>query len=97
MPRAILGQLSLNHIRNHKYSPYIYAILYRIHRNGAISIVIVNNENIPDSTVRIIFKNIIINYHASFLYRFGKSKILNDYERRRIIYIIRRNLKQIYQ
>jgi hypothetical protein len=93
MPRAILGQLSFNHVRNYEYSFYIRVILYGIYRNGAISAVIANNENIFDSTVRIIFKNIIINYHVSSLYRSGKSKILNDYERRRIIYAIRRDPK----
>jgi hypothetical protein len=93
MPRAILGQLSLNYVRNHEYSPYIRAILYGIYRNGATPTVIANNENISDFTVRIILKNIIINYHASSLYSSEKSKILNDYERRRIIRVIRRNPK----
>jgi hypothetical protein len=60
MPRAILGQLSPNHIRNYEYSFYIRAILYEMHRNKAISAVIANNENIFNSTVRIIFKNITI-------------------------------------
>jgi hypothetical protein len=78
MPRAILGQLSPNHIRNHEYSSYTRAILYEIYRNGAISAVIANNENIFNFTVLIIFKNTIINYYASSLYRSGKSKILND-------------------
>jgi hypothetical protein len=76
MPRAILDQLSPNHIRNHEYSPYTRAILYGIHRNGAISAVIANNENIPDSTVRTILKNIIINHHALSLYRSGNLKSL---------------------
>jgi hypothetical protein len=96
MPRAILSQLSPNYIRNHEYSPYIRAILYEIHRNKATPAVIANNENIPDSIVRIIFKNTIINHHASSLYRSERFKILNDYERRRIIRVIRRNSKQIY-
>jgi hypothetical protein len=47
MPRAILGQLSSNHIRNHEYSPYTRAILYEIYRNEAISAVIANNEIYP--------------------------------------------------
>jgi hypothetical protein len=93
MPRAILGQLSLNHIRNHEYSLYTRTILYGMHRNEIISAVIANNENISDSIVRIIFKNITINYYASSLYRSGKFKILNDYEHRRIIRTIRRNPK----
>jgi hypothetical protein len=97
MPRAILGQLSPNHVRNHEYSPYTRAILYGIHRNRATSAVIANNENIPDSTVRTIFKNITINHHASSLYRSGRPKILNDYERRRIIRAVRRDPKQTYQ
>jgi hypothetical protein len=85
--------LSSNYVRNYEYFSYIYAILYEIYRNRAISAVIANNENILDSIVRIIFKNIIINYHVSFLYRSGKFKIFNDYERRRIIRIIQRDPK----
>jgi hypothetical protein len=64
-----------------------------MHRNGANPAVIANNENIPDSIFRIILKNTIINHHALSLYRSGRSKILNDYERRRIIRAVRRNLK----
>jgi hypothetical protein len=68
-----------------------------MHRNGANPAVIANNENIPDSIVRIIFKNTIINHHASSLYRSERFKILNDYERRRIIRAVRRDPKQTYQ